>query len=57
MFDTNVMEIKAHRRAFFSFWGVKEPIDQWAVVGRYFFYGNVPVYNPRHCGKMTALTG
>lgn len=54
--NTNVIEIKAHRRAAFSFWGVKEPIDQWAVVGRYFFYGNVPVYNPRLCGKMSALT-
>lgn len=56
LWNTNYMEIKAHRRAAFAFWGVKEPIDQWAVVGRYFFYGNVPVYNPRFVGKMTALT-
>jgi hypothetical protein len=56
LLNTNYMEIKAHRRAFFSFWGVKEPIDQWAVVGRYFFYGNVPNYNPRFSGKMTGLT-
>jgi hypothetical protein len=56
MLNTNVIEIKAHRRAFFSFWGVKEPIDQWSVVGRYFFYGNVPVYNPRFCSVLSAIT-
>jgi hypothetical protein len=57
MFDTRVVQIVAHRDAFFSWMGIKQPIDQWAVIGRYFFYGNVPVYNPRFCAKLTALTG
>jgi hypothetical protein len=56
MMDTRVIEINAHREAFFSWMGIKQPIDQWSVIGRYFFYGNVVVYNPRFCGKLTNLS-
>ena len=55
--DTRVIELRAHEDAFFAFMGIKQPIDQWAVVGRYFFYGNVMVLNPRYCGKLSAITG
>lgn len=56
MMNTNYMEIVAHRSAAFTWSNVMQPIDQWAVVGRYYFMGNVPVYNPRFFGKLTAIT-
>jgi len=57
MLNTNYIEIVAHRDVFFAFMGVKQPIDQWSVIGRYFFMGNVPCYAPRFQAKLTALTG
>jgi hypothetical protein len=54
--NTNYIQIEAHQEAAFSYWGTKEPTDQWSVIGRYWFMGNVTNYNPRFSGKMSALT-
>ena len=54
--NTNYIQIEAHEDAVFSYWGNKEPVDQFSVIGRYWFMGNVTNYNPRFSGKMSALT-
>lgn len=54
--NSNYVEITAHEEAFFAFMGVKEPIDQWSAIGRYFFMGNVLCLAPRFQGKFAALT-
>lgn len=54
--NTNFIEIMAHPEAFFAFMGVKEPIDQWSSIGRFFFMGNVACLAPRFQGKFSAIT-
>ena len=56
MLNTSSIEIVAWNGAFFDYMGTMQPIDQWALVGRYFFMGNVVCYNPRLNGKLTAIT-
>jgi hypothetical protein len=56
MMHTPTVQVHALKGAVFDYHGVMQPIDQWAVIGRYFASLNVPVFNPRFCGKMAALT-